>query len=70
MKTEAKVPSKYGPVTVPLIRCDQCDTAAQVDYAMGWLQVFQISQLRTMGSLPDESHYCSSTCLKTYMGEH
>lgn len=70
MKTEAKIPSKYGPVNIDLLRCDECDVAVQVPYALGWLQLFQIGSLPTMGALPDESHFCSNNCLKTYLGEH
>jgi hypothetical protein len=70
VKAEAQVPSKYGPVKLDLLRCDECDTAVQIPYAVGWLQVYQVSALRTMGGLPDESHYCSASCLKSYLGDH
>lgn len=68
-KVKQLVPSQWGNVEIELLACDECMTMIQVPHAIGWLQLFRLDTAgKTMGgALPEESHYCSTTCLRAVL---
>lgn len=69
-KLEQQVQTKYGIVKIDVLNCDTCGAEQLPQYAVEWLQLFRLTDKdvrKTLGGLPDESHFCSRGCLTSFV---
>lgn len=64
MKTIVRHPTPYGMIQLEVLECNDCGAKVVEDVALNWVNVQTLNseELVTLGSVPQDMHFCSWQC--------